>query len=151
MAEFSGSRDLWRSVRICVKPGFEDIASAVIFESGFYGLLEESVSEKGTFFSAFYRVSKEQNDPLDSLMGNLEPYTTRLGENPIEIEETADIPFQDWEFSWRQGLAAVETGKRLVVRPSWVPYDNPDKRIEILIDPKMAFGTGGHGNYPAMP
>jgi ribosomal protein L11 methyltransferase len=31
-----------------------------------------------------------------------------------------------------------------VVRPSWVEYGNQEGRIEIIIDPKMAFGTGGH-------
>jgi ribosomal protein L11 methyltransferase len=38
----------------------------------------------------------------------------------------------------------MEIGSRLVIRPSWVSYENLHGRIEILIDPKMAFGTGGH-------
>jgi len=134
---------LWRKIKFYVKPGFEDIASMVIFESGFCGLLESS-GKDDIFFEAFYRISPEQKDSIEQLKELIPLYSDNKNDPIIEIKAVEDIPLQDWEFSWREGLSFVETGKKLVVRPSWVPYDNKDNRTEIIIDPKMAFGTGGH-------
>ena len=41
-------------------------------------------------------------------------------------------------------MQPIEVGKRLVIKPSWCPYDNIGNRLVIQIDPKMSFGTGYH-------
>lgn len=35
-------------------------------------------------------------------------------------------------------------GKRLVVKPTWEQYDNPENRLILEIDPSSSFGTGQH-------
>jgi ribosomal protein L11 methyltransferase len=66
------------------------------------------------------------------------------GEGLVEIE-TTEIP-DDWADSWRDFHHPVLVGERLVVRPSWEPrLDAGDEaRLEVVIDPGRAFGTGGH-------
>jgi len=49
----------------------------------------------------------------------------------------------DWETAWQKDWKAMPIGKRLWIRPSFC--DPPtDGRIDIVLDPGMAFGTGQH-------
>jgi len=52
------------------------------------------------------------------------------------------IPEQDWNESWKKGFQPVDAGKQFTIIPPW---EQPRKdRINITIDPAMAFGTGHH-------
>lgn len=134
-------KPLWKSVLVECEPGFEDVVGTMLFESGFSGL-EERIVEGRTRFTAF--ISPEPGaDPLEAFFSILD----RAGierDQSVRILAVETVPDADWEEKWREGLGAVEAGRRIVVRPSWVAYDNRAGRIEIIIDPKMAFGTGGH-------
>lgn len=61
----------------------------------------------------------------------------------------ADIRFREieeenWNELWEKTVQPIEVGRRLVIKPSWCPYNNVDDRLVIQIDPKMSFGTGYH-------
>ncbi len=48
----------------------------------------------------------------------------------------------EWLEEYRRSIRPVRVGDRIVVRPAWCePQEVP---YEIIIDPKMAFGTGSH-------
>jgi ribosomal protein L11 methyltransferase len=72
------------------------------------------------------------------------------GEGLVEISST-EIP-DDWADRWRDFHRPVVIGDgRLVVRPSWIDHrDTPGReaeevaRIDVVIDPAQAFGTGAH-------
>jgi len=50
---------------------------------------------------------------------------------------------EGWETAWQKDWQAMPVGERLWVRPSFC--DAPaDDRIDIVLDPGMAFGTGTH-------
>src|SRR6266851_4784266 len=53
----------------------------------------------------------------------------------------ATVPLEDWASAWKSHLKAVRTG-RLWIGPPWEAL--PVDRIPIVIEPKMAFGTGDH-------
>ena len=67
----------------------------------------------------------------------------RLGPLPsgwvIEWVDLADEPAD----TWRQFVAPIEVGERIVVRPAWLPERHPG-RIEIAIEPGGSFGLGDH-------
>ncbi len=134
---------IWCSARIECEPGFEDMMSALIFESGFSGL-EENIEDGQVVFTAFYPKSIETDNPFRRLDASIESYASILGKHPVHVLSPHDVPSKDWETEWRKGLGPVKIGSRLVILPSWVEYTNPDERLVIVIDPKMAFGTGGH-------
>lgn len=48
-----------------------------------------------------------------------------------------------WENNWKQYYKPFPVGERLLVRPEWEEA-SPGTRIELIIDPGMAFGTGSH-------
>lgn len=51
---------------------------------------------------------------------------------------------QNWNRTWEESIKPQKIGK-FYVRPTWAPeLDEGEDEIELLIDPKMAFGTGYH-------
>lgn len=59
------------------------------------------------------------------------------------------VPAQDWNEVWARSVRPLHIG-RLVVRPSWEPVVLGPKDIEIVLDPKQAFGTGHHATTHMM-
>lgn len=54
------------------------------------------------------------------------------------------LPHQDWNQQWARSVRPIRIGKRIVIRPSWEPVALQAQDIEIVLDPKQAFGTGHH-------
>jgi ribosomal protein L11 methyltransferase len=54
------------------------------------------------------------------------------------------VPDQDWNAEWAKSLQPIRLGRRLRVRQSWHNPDPVFDGIELVIDPKRAFGTGYH-------
>ena len=54
------------------------------------------------------------------------------------------VPDQDWNATWAASLQPIRLGRRIRIRQSWHPADPAFDGIELVIDPKRAFGTGYH-------
>jgi ribosomal protein L11 methyltransferase len=52
------------------------------------------------------------------------------------------LPEQDWNESWKKGFTPLDVGERFTVLPPW--EQKHEDRINLVIDPGMAFGTGHH-------
>ena len=59
---------------------------------------------------------------------------------PLSVQR---VPSQDWNEAWTRSVKPLRIG-RLVIRPSWEPVLLGPGDIEIVLDPKQAFGTGHH-------
>ncbi|MCL6610140.1 MAG: 50S ribosomal protein L11 methyltransferase [Peptococcaceae bacterium] len=55
-----------------------------------------------------------------------------------EIEESS------WMDRWREYYRPVRIGRKLLVKPSWLPVEPEDGLLVIEMDPGMAFGCGTH-------
>jgi ribosomal protein L11 methyltransferase len=53
------------------------------------------------------------------------------------------VPAQDWNAAWARSVKPLRIG-RFVIRPSWEPVMLGPRDLEIILDPKQAFGTGHH-------
>lgn len=53
------------------------------------------------------------------------------------------IPFKDWNEAWARSVQPLRIG-RLIIRPTWESVVPGPNDIEIVLDPKQAFGTGHH-------
>jgi ribosomal protein L11 methyltransferase len=116
----------------------EDV-SAWAYELGSCGLQAEEAGE-WTQLSAYFAA-----EPARDLTGIRRELTHRLAAlglaSPIGTECVEE---QDWEAEWRRFFAPVWATERIVVHPSWIPVELAEDQIAVRIDPKMAFGTGGH-------
>lgn len=63
------------------------------------------------------------------------------GAAELLVQSIAD---QDWNRQWAQSVRPIRIGRRIVIRPSWEPAELQPLDIEIVLDPKQAFGTGHH-------
>ncbi len=50
----------------------------------------------------------------------------------------------DWNARWAASVKPIRIGRRIGIRPSWATMEMPEDGIEIVLDPKQAFGTGHH-------
>ncbi len=71
-----------------------------------------------------------------------------------ELFRNANIPFytelsecryEDWAENWKKYFKPVEIGEKLIVTPLWEDgKQTKTDRVEMLLEPGMAFGTGTH-------
>ena len=84
-------------------------------------------------------------------LADLEDALRRLGTpvpgNAIRCEL---VPDQDWNARWAESVKPVKIGRRIFIRQSWNHVDVPREGIELIIDPKRAFGAGYHASTQLM-
>jgi ribosomal protein L11 methyltransferase len=64
-----------------------------------------------------------------------------LGVRLLGSETFAD---EDWLAKSREGFGPIEVGRSFYIRPLWEDCPAPDGRTPIVVNPGLAFGTGGH-------
>ena len=62
---------------------------------------------------------------------------------PAGVIHISTIESSDWETAWQQHWQGMAIGEHLWVRPSFCE-PAPEGRLDIVLDPGMAFGTGTH-------
>ncbi len=83
--------------------------------------------------------SMEVRAHLNSVLQGVDP-----GASPGSDIRVEELPDQDWNRQWAQSVRPIRIGRRIVIRPSWEPVALQARDIEIVLDPKQAFGTGHH-------
>ena len=51
---------------------------------------------------------------------------------------------EDWLVKSREGFGSFEVGQRFWVKPLWDERAGPADRVTLVVNPGLAFGTGGH-------
>jgi ribosomal protein L11 methyltransferase len=54
------------------------------------------------------------------------------------------LPDKDWNAAWARSVKPLRIGQRIVIRPSWESVALKAGEVELILDPKQAFGTGHH-------
>jgi len=62
----------------------------------------------------------------------------------VDLLETEAFGDEDWLAKSREGFGAFEVGTRFHVRPLWDDTPGPAGRLDLVVNPGLAFGTGGH-------
>ncbi|MEM6892106.1 MAG: 50S ribosomal protein L11 methyltransferase [Bacteroidota bacterium] len=109
---------------------FADLLAAELGELGF-----ESFAVTDTGLLAYVSEDEHDDEALEKL------WTPTLSEVKISWQ-VAEIPKQNWNAKWEENFNPIEIEDKILVRapfhePKTVPYD-------IVIEPKMSFGTGHH-------
>ncbi|XPV77797.1 MAG: 50S ribosomal protein L11 methyltransferase [Desulfovibrio sp.] len=60
---------------------------------------------------------------------------------PLNVEE---IEEEEWGLAWKDFFVPVSCGERFEILPPWLENDGTEGKDPIIIEPKMAFGTGHH-------
>ena len=149
----------WTDIRLTVSKADAEAAEAVatmIAEGGIYIEDYSDIEEQVEQIAHVDLIEQELLDkPRDTVIIHmyLEP-----GDSPVETlaliaarMESAGIPYtsetegveqEDWQNGWRKYYHPMDVGQRLAVVPSWQDYET--SRVKLILDPGLAFGTGGH-------
>ena len=149
----------WTDIRLTVSKADAEAAEAVatmIAEGGIYIEDYSDIEEQVEQIAHVDLIEQELLDkPRDTVIIHmyLEP-----GASPVETlaliaarMEAAGIPYtsetegveqEDWQNGWRKYYHPMDVGQRLAVVPSWQDYETD--RVKLILDPGLAFGTGGH-------
>ena len=78
-------------------------------------------------------------------LNNLTQLLSQLSASPEALKiEIAKCPKENWNTRWAELVQPVHIGRHIVIRPSWEPVPLTSGAVEIILDPKQAFGTGHH-------
>lgn len=125
----------YRELRIDITPCSEDgtdVMAYLLAEAGFESFVPD---EKG--LTAY--IKDEDFNPV-TINDALAAYPFAAGLNV----STKKIEGRDWNSEWEKNyFRPIVVGNRCVIHSSFHP-DVPEAEYDIVIDPKMAFGTGHH-------
>ncbi|MCY7352795.1 MAG: 50S ribosomal protein L11 methyltransferase [Cytophagaceae bacterium] len=117
---------------LAVEPDFADILVAELAQIGF-----ESFTEEPDGIRAY--IPEPEFD--DALLAQL---LTRYAELTTLRYQTTRIEAQNWNETWEQSYEAINVADRCLVRASFHPPAGQEFEVDIVINPKMSFGTGHH-------
>jgi len=124
----------------------EEILTAYLFELGAAGT--QQIEERLLiYFPEPCAVAQIEND-LQIFLAQLRVGGMNLPSVAMAHEQ---IAAQDWNSAWKRYFKPIFISERVLIRPSWearVPL--AAHQIEIIIDPKQAFGTGHHATTRSM-
>ena len=107
---------------------------------GSCGLQVEEAGERARL-SIYFAAGPELD--MGVVMREIERHLSALDLVPPPMTSEA-VAVRDWDAEWRRFFRPVWATPRIVIHPSWIPVATEGDQIAVTIDPKMAFGTGGH-------
>lgn len=125
----------YREVRFDMTPCSEDatdLLAAFLADEGYESFVPD---EKG--LTAYVPASAWSKDIVDNIILNF-PIDTN-----IQVNETL-VEGRDWNAEWEKNyFQPIVVGDKCVIHSTF-HHDIPQATYDIVIDPKMAFGTGHH-------
>jgi len=107
-----------------------DILIAELGEAGFESFVE---NEEGVLA---YIQKTDWNGAIIEQIDILKNDLFKIEYQYKEIEQ------QNWNATWEQNFNPIQVGERCVVRAPF--HEKPKVEFDIVIEPKMSFGTGHH-------
>ena len=121
---------------ISVADRFKDRLINKLMKSGCLGVMEGEDS-----FIAYFPGSSDV-DALLRELSQVQALLEKSGEARRLVYSHRLIPEEDWNESWKKGFVPIDVGTRFTILPPW--KEKRKDRINLIIDPAMAFGTGHH-------
>ena len=116
-----------------------------VFDGGDFVLSSyRDVERPGTEIQLFF----PEADRVAEAKARLRAALELVGAGGVRIE-SAEVPDEDWRFSYRRHFKVERIGRRLLVVPTWEADTlwkeaGDEGRVTVVLDPGLAFGTGKH-------
>ena len=93
-------------------------------------------------YISFYLNADEEGRRLADAAEKLAADRNAQGKHWRYVRET--VCDDDWKDKWKEYFKPAHITDRVVVKPTWEPYEKAEGELVIEIDPGAAFGTGTH-------
>ena len=119
-----------------------------LWEAGALGVVEEESPTEPPRLRAFFPNAASSTE----LIAKVTAYRASLRSLgfPVDPEAAEITPLHDgdWAHAWQQSFPPREVGARLLIVPPWDarPDGETSPRVQVIIEPGRAFGTGHHGS-----
>lgn len=114
------------------------------------GLVDDAAFQGGWYDGARLRLYWPAGRWSPAILDRLRArFVTLTGVQDPSIE-VVSLEDRDWNAAWALGVQPVRAGRRIAIRPSWALPPREDGVIDLVIDPKQAFGTGHHATTHLM-
>jgi len=117
----------------------EESKEAVMHRMGAVGAM--GFAEEDNRIIAYFAQTSSPEDICQELM----VFKTVLASSGLDPSLSCSfrvLPDRDWNEIWKKNFRPIDVGNSLTIIPSWLPMET--KRIPVIIDPGMVFGTGHH-------
>ncbi|MTI88360.1 MAG: 50S ribosomal protein L11 methyltransferase [Balneolaceae bacterium] len=118
---------------ISAENDLHEILIAELFDFGFDGFEEQDKQLVASIPADKFDFTKREE---------IEEILRKLGEAESVMKEEI-IEEKNWNQAWEKSIKPQTIGK-FFVHPTWTKQEGGIDTIELIIDPKMAFGTGYH-------
>jgi ribosomal protein L11 methyltransferase len=130
----------WSCLEFSVPASSIEAVSAILWEFGTQGIEEVETAAKWSRLKAYFlpesRIKKLQEEFIQICHDRTIPVSQ------LEIHQLEN---RDWLREWRASLKPFPAGKKFFIIPiEQNNYLPPPRKIQILLEPGMAFGTGTH-------
>ena len=138
------SQQSYIEVSISIPRTLCDAVCNFIIENISSGLVLEEEEGSDLVGIKFYLLESERND-YDQKLSTYLSSLISMGESLRVMPEIQERPIKsvEWEEQYRQSVKPIQITGDIVVRPPWDEIPAGIK-YDIIIEPKMAFGTGTH-------
>lgn len=123
-------------IKISVLPLFRDKLASFFAEKGALGFIEDE-----TGIIAYFRETHDMQSVAAELKTLDAVLTAADAGNQLQFSCSL-IPDRDWNEFWKKSFTPLDVGERFTILPPW--ERRRVGRINLVIDPGMAFGTGHH-------
>lgn len=121
-------------VHVDVTPEEVEEVSYLLWELGAQGVEERDASTLNKSQAGVTLVASFADDAA------AETAIAELGRPALLTHVVGDA----WRDAYKQYFKVTHLGPRLVIRPSWEPYEPRTGEVVVTVDPGRAFGTGTH-------
>ena len=129
----------WTKITLDVPGDLSDLVSGLLFESGTSGIEVEDGADRTHVRMSAYFENAGQRETATAALSQLRGTGAAIG----GVTATP-VPDEKWGERWREFFQPLRVTDRIVVRPPWAEMDPGPGGFVIIIEPKMAFGTGRH-------
>jgi len=135
----------WLEISVRVDPEAAEAVAEVLARFAPRGVAVEAGPEGIGAGPVTVRAYLPTDDRTPQIRRRVEEALWHLGQLlPIPEPTFRPVAEADWAEAWKARLRVLHIGRRVVVRPSWLPYAPQGDEVVVVLDPGMAFGTGLH-------
>ncbi len=129
-------------VSVTINLSLADPVCDFIIDNYASGLVLEDEEDSRCTTIRFYLADDDATPDLEPLAAYVKQISPKAASEPPMIS-SKKVTNTEWEEQYRVSVVPVRIEPDIVVRAPW-HESSPEARYEILLEPKMAFGTGQH-------